>query len=146
MGRPAPAAAAASVLLLFLYAAAARALTVQEVAHELECPCDCPLVLEDCNMSCGLDWKDEIGEAIKAGKTKDEIIRDFMDRYGEACRITPMRRIRGKIYQYTRGFDTMDWVVLWGGAALWTAALFAGVALLVRRFSKKKEGSKEGSD
>lgn len=120
------------------------AVTVQEVASELECPCDCPLVLEDCNMSCGLEWKDQIGEQIKAGKTKEEIVAAFIAKYGDACRITPTKRIRGKFYQYTRGFDTKEWVLLGTGATVWLLALFFGVFLLVRRFSRKKGGEKRG--
>src|SRR3990167_5907301 len=87
----------------------AHALTVQEVATDLACPCECPLVLEDCNMSCGLDWKDQIGEMLRAGKTKDEIIKTFIAKYGDECKITPIMRIQGKFFQYTRRFDTMDW-------------------------------------
>ncbi|MEE9614919.1 MAG: cytochrome c-type biogenesis protein CcmH [Thermodesulfobacteriota bacterium] len=124
----------------------AEAVTVQEVARELECPCDCPLVLEDCNMSCGLEWKGEIGEAIRAGKTKQEIVQDFIDRYGDACRITPIKRIKGKLYQYTRGFDTVDWVIFWGGVGAWVAVLFAGVFLVARKLVNRKGrgGEKEG--
>lgn len=129
---------------LFFLPAVSFSLTVQEVARELECPCDCPLVLEDCNMSCGLEWKEQIGEQIKAGKTKEEIVQAFIKKYGEACRITPTKRIRGKIYQYTRGFDTGDWVILGGGVGVWFLALFFGIFLLVRKFSRKKAGEKKG--
>ncbi|MBI5468526.1 MAG: cytochrome c-type biogenesis protein CcmH [Deltaproteobacteria bacterium] len=131
-------------VFVLLLPAVSLSVTVQEVASELECPCDCPLVLEDCNMSCGLEWKDQIGEQIKAGKTKEEIVGAFIAKYGDACRITPAKRIRGKFYQYTRGFDTGEWVLLAGGAAVWLLALFFGVFLLVRRFSKKKGGEKRG--
>lgn len=120
------------------------AVTVQEVAEELECPCDCPLVLEDCNMSCGLEWKDQIGEQIKAGKTKEEIVAAFIKKYGEACRITPTKRIRGKIFQYTRGFGPLQWTLVGTAALVWLLALFFGVYLLVRRFSRKKGGGNRG--
>lgn len=139
----------AVVLLSFVLLApsGAGAATVQEVARELECPCDCPLVLEDCNMSCGLGWKDEIGEKIKAGWTKDEIVKAFVAEHGAACRITPYKRMRGKIFQYTRGFDTKDWVILWGGVGVWGVAIFAGAFLVVRRFSgrKRDKGGERGS-
>lgn len=134
--------AAFSGAFVLLVPAVSLSVTVQEVASELECPCDCPLVLEDCNMSCGLEWKDQIGEQIKAGKTREEIVGAFIEKYGDACRITPSKRIRGKFYQYTRGFDTGEWALLAGGAAVWLLALFFGVFLLVRRFSKKKGGEK----
>lgn len=112
---------------------------INEVAKELACPCECPLVLEDCNMSCGLDWKDQIGEMLRTGKTKGEIIKAFIDKYGDECRITPVMRIQGKFFQYTRRFDTMDWVLLWGGVAVSAGALFLGIYMVVRRFLKKRE-------
>lgn len=116
------------------------------MASELECPCECPLVLEDCNMSCGLSWKDEIGEKIKAGMTKDGIISDFVKRYGDACRITPAKRIRGKFYQYTRGFGTKEWAAVAAAGGLWAAAMFTAVYLVVRRLSRRKEnGGRDGA-
>lgn len=111
---------------------------INEIARELACPCECPLVLEDCNMSCGLDWKDQIGEMLRQGKTKEEIIQAFIAKYGDACRITPVQRIHGKFYQYTRRFDTQDWVIFWAVIGGTAAGLFSGIFLVVRRFTKKK--------
>ena len=129
------------VLLLTAYCllpTSSYALTVQEVAEDLACPCECPLVLEDCNMSCGLDWKDQIGQMISQGKTKEEIIKYFIDKYGDDAKITPMQRIRGKFFKYTRAFDTIDWVIFWTVAGIWLASLFIGVYLITRRFLAKK--------
>ena len=123
--------------LLFL-PAPAHALTVQEVAADLACPCECPLVLEDCNMSCGLDWKDQIGQMIKEGKTKEEIIRHFIDKYGDEARITPVQRIKGKFFKYTRGFDTRDWVLAGAIIVVWLAVIFLGVYIITRRLLHKK--------
>ena len=53
-----------TTLLCLLAASNVEALTVAEVAEDLACPCQCPLILKDCNMSCGLTWKNEIGELI----------------------------------------------------------------------------------
>jgi len=114
------------------------ALTVQEVAADLACPCECPLVLEDCNMSCGLDWKDQIGQMIKEGKTKEEIIRHFIDKYGDEARITPVQRIKGKFFKYTRGFDTKDWVLAGAIIVIWLAVIFLGVYIITRRLLHKK--------
>ena len=114
------------------------ALTVQEVAADLACPCECPLVLEDCNMSCGLDWKDQIGQMIKEGKTKEEIIRHFIDKYGDEARITPVQRIKGKFFKYTRGFDTRDWVLAGAIIVIWLAVIFLGVYIITRRLLHKK--------
>ena len=48
----------------------AFALTVNEVVRDLACPCICPLVLEDCNMTCGLDWKEEVGKRKGQGEER----------------------------------------------------------------------------
>jgi len=112
---------------------AALALTVGEVARDLACPCECPLILEDCNMTCGLDWKAEIGEMIKNGKTKQQIMDYFIASYGEEARLTTMQKINGKVYQYTRGFGTMDWILLWSGVGLWALVLIGGIYFGVRQ-------------
>lgn len=118
---------------LLLYAAPASALTVRDVAEDLACPCICPLILEDCNMTCGLDWKDQIGEQIKAGLGKQQIIDKFVAEHGESAILTPLQRLEGKLYQYTRGFGHLDWAVLWAGVAIWLGLLFAGFYFGVRK-------------
>lgn len=119
--------------VLFLGLRPAFALTVNEVVRELACPCICPLVLEDCNMTCGLDWKEEVGEKIKAGMGKQEIIDDFVSRYGESARLTTIQMIEGKLFQYTRSFGTMEWAVLWGGIVIWIVLLFGVFYLGVKK-------------
>ena len=85
-------------------------------------------------MTCGLDWKEEIGEMIKAGKTKQEIMAYFIATYGEEARLTTLQKIDGKIYQYTRGFGTTDWVMLWAGVGFWALILIGGIYYGVRRY------------
>lgn len=118
----------------------ASALTVNEVVKDLACPCECPLVLEDCNMTCGLEWKNEVGEMINKGMTKQQIIDYFVGKYGDEARITAAQRIRGKVYQYTRSFDTADWVLLWAGLIVWVLLMFFGVYVGVKKlfFSKSQ--------
>ena len=111
----------------------AFALTVNEVVKDLACPCECPLVLEDCNMTCGLEWKNEVGEMISKGMTKQQIMDYFIGKYGDDARITPMQRIQGKIYQYTRSFDTSDWVLLWAGLLVWVLLMFIGIFIGVKK-------------
>lgn len=94
-------------------------------------------------MSCGLDWKNKIGEKIAEGKTKNEIVGDFFSKYGDACKITPLQRINGKFFQYTRAFGTMEWVIFWSVIVLWTGAIFLGIYLLVRKALKKKSSEPE---
>lgn len=120
-------------LALLWWSASAGAISVNEVAKDLACPCECPLVLEDCNMTCGLEWKNEIGEMIARGMTKQQIIDDFIARYGEDARITPLQRINGKIYQYTRSFDDLEWGLLWTGLAFWASLMFLGIYVGVKK-------------
>jgi len=116
----------------------ALALTVNEVVVDLACPCECPLVLSDCNMSCGLKWKDDVGKLINKGMSKKEIIDYFVAKHGEAARITPLQRIQGKIYQYTRSFGALDWGLLWGGLAVWVALMFFGIYMGIKRITRDK--------
>jgi cytochrome c-type biogenesis protein CcmH/NrfF len=111
----------------------ALALTVNEVAKDLAGPCECPLILEDCNMTCGLEWKNQVGEMINQGMSKQQIVDYFIGKYGDEARITPVQRIRGKIYQYTRSFDTMDWALLWTGLAVWVFLMFYGIYVGVKK-------------
>lgn len=122
--------------MVVAYAAApspAFALTVNEVVKDLACPCECPLILEDCNMTCGLEWKNEVGEMISQGMTKQQIMDYFIGKYGDDARITPTQRIQGKVYQYTRSFDTSDWVLLWAGLITWILLMFFGIYVGVKK-------------
>jgi len=114
------------------------ALTVSEVVKDLACPCECPLILEDCNMSCGLKWKEEVGEQIKKGMTKDQIMEYFIAKYGDNARLTPLQRIHGKIYQYTRSFDVIDWTLLWTGLIGWISLMFFGIYISIKKLSLNK--------
>ena len=130
-----------SLLMAITYVAtpsSAFALTVNEVVKDLACPCECPLVLEDCNMTCGLEWKNQVGEMINKGMTKQQILDYFIGKYGDEARITPIQRIHGKIYQYTRSFDTSDWVLLWAGLIVWVFLMFFGVYFGVKKLFLNK--------
>lgn len=135
---------AALLLGLLLAPSSASALTVHDVAKDLACPCECPLVLSDCNMTCGLTWKAEVGEMIAKGMTKQQIIDYFIQTYGEAARLTTLQKINGKVFQYTRGFGAMDWTLLWAGVGLWALVLFAGFYFGIRRLFRNKGAIPEG--
>jgi len=128
-------------IILIAIPTSSFALTVNEVVKDLACPCECPLVLEDCNMTCGLEWKNEVGEMINKGMTKQQIMDYFIGKYGDDARITASQRIRGKIYQYTRSFDTTDWVLLWAGLIVWILLMFVGVYIGVKKlfFNKPQD-------
>ena len=70
---------------------------------------------------------------IAAGMTKQEVMDYFIETYGEEARLTTVQKIEGKVYQYTRGFGTMEWVVLWTGVGIWAVLLFVGFYLGVRK-------------
>ncbi len=123
-----------TTLLCLLAASNVEALTVAEVAEDLACPCQCPLILKDCNMSCGLTWKNEIGELINKGMTKQEIMDYFISTHGDNARLTTRQKLEGKIYQYTRSFGTLDWIMLWLGIATWVIILVVSIYLGVRQF------------
>jgi len=99
--------------------------TVMGVSHSLACPCECPMVLEDCHMSCGLQWKNNIGDKLMAGMTKDEIMAYFYKRYGGEALLTPAQRMKGKWYQVSRGGYPVKDMALFGAVTLvWTALVY----------------------
>ncbi|MDH4099464.1 MAG: cytochrome c-type biogenesis protein CcmH [Nitrospirota bacterium] len=130
-----------SVLLVgVVYAAkyvlipAGGAETVMGISHDLACPCECPMVLEDCHMSCGLSWKDSIGMKLKAGLGRDEITAYFYKRYGDEALLNPVQRLYGKWYQFTRGgFPLVDsllvvgLVLIWGGVVYYVIIWLKGM-------------------
>lgn len=132
-----------SALAAFMLTApgGAFALSVGEVVKDLACPCVCPLVLEDCNMTCGLEWKEEVGNLIKKGMTKQEIIDHFIAAYGEDARLTTLQKIQGKTWQFTRGFSNTEWAMLWAGVGFWVLVLFLGIYAGVRKLRSKADAA-----
>ncbi len=92
-------------------------------------------------MTCGLEWKNQVGELINKGMSKQQIIDYFIAKYGDESRITPLQRIHGKIYQYTRSFDNADWALLWTGLIVWIFLMFLGVYIGVKKllFNKSQD-------
>ena len=99
--------------------------SVMGVSHSLACPCECPMVLEDCHMSCGLQWKNNIGDKLMAGMTKDEIMAYFFKRYGGEAMLTPAQRMEGKWYQVSRGgYPVKDMVLFVLVTLVWSALAY----------------------
>jgi len=99
--------------------------TVMGVSHSLACPCECPMVLEDCHMSCGLDWKNNIGAKLKAGLTKSDIEAYFFKKYGNEAMLTPLERLSGKWYQITRGgYPAKDFVLFAAIILVWSFVVY----------------------
>jgi len=108
--------------------------SVMGVSHSLACPCECPMVLEDCHMSCGLQWKDQIGAKLMVGMTKDDIVGYFYKRYGTEALLTPAQRLSGKWYEVSRGGYPLKDMVLFGLiVAVWTALVYTGLMIAVEK-------------
>lgn len=118
----------------YTFWSSAKADTVAGISHDLACPCECPMVLEDCHMSCGLEWKDMIGQKLKAGLTRDEVNQYFFKRYGKAAMLTPIQRLHGKWYQLTRkGFPVKEGSLLLGIVLVWGGVLYLIITTLMGR-------------
>lgn len=114
--------------------------SVMGISHSLACPCECPMVLEDCHMSCGLEWKNVIASQLKVGLGKDDVVAYFYKRYGSEALLTPTQRIAGKWYQITRGgFPAKDMALFAMIVLVWTALLYVlAMALYEKLFVNNK--------
>lgn len=109
--------------------------SVMGVSHSLACPCECPMVLEDCHMSCGLSWKNIIGVKLKSGMAKDEITSYFYKRFGDDALLTPAQRVAGKWYQITRGGYPVKDMILFGLiVVVWTWLLYSVIMLVAEKY------------
>lgn len=75
------------VLIAMLNEAAAQ--TVEDISKSLMCPCGCGKILDGCYCTTAIDLKSEIEQALAEGKTKDQIIADFQEDYGDQILVTP---------------------------------------------------------
>ncbi len=126
----------------FIFLNKANDSTVMGVSHSLACPCECPMVLEDCHMSCGLEWKDLIGSQLMAGMAKPQIEAYFYKRYGTEALLTPAQRLAGKWYEVTRGGYPLKDIVLFGLIVMvWTALLYLLMVMLAEKLTAKSKAA-----
>jgi cytochrome c-type biogenesis protein CcmH len=79
-------------------------LTRDEVSAELICQCGCGMTLLNCNhIDCPspIPMRKIIDDKIKAGFTKEKIIQDFVDEYGEVVLAAPPKS----------GFNLYAWII-----------------------------------
>ena len=120
----------------------ASADTVMGISHDLACPCECPMVLEDCHMSCGMEWKNMIGKRLMAGANKDDIERYFFKRFGKESMLTPLQRMQGKWYQITRGGYPLGDIMLFIAILLvWSGVLYLILNGVIDFLKKRKTAS-----
>ncbi|GIW43028.1 MAG: hypothetical protein KatS3mg077_0310 [Candidatus Binatia bacterium] len=99
----------------------------QEIEESLTCQCGCGLTVHSCNhVDCGsaIPLRKEIREQMALGKTKEQILAYFEQKYGEKILSSPT----------TRGFNLLAWLTPF------FAVLFGGVLVgwTLRKWSKRK--------
>ena len=120
----------------YIFVTSAADNTVLGVSHALACPCECPMVLEDCHMSCGLEWKDLIGHQLKSGMQKANIVGYFYKRYGRESLLTPVQRLSGKWYEVSRGgYPVKDIALFVLIILVWTAIVYSVLLMLLEKTS-----------
>jgi cytochrome c-type biogenesis protein CcmH len=74
---------------------------VNHIAQRLYCPV-CPNErLDACQTSACASWREDIRRQLEAGQTEDEIVADFVRRYGERAAGTPLDPTLRAISIYT---------------------------------------------
>ena len=94
----------------------------KDVAGELRCPTCTGLSVLDSDASFSVQIKDQVDEQIKEGKSKDEILSFFVERYGPWILREPPKS----------GFNLMAW-------ATPIALLIAGPLLIWMFFLRRNE-------
>jgi cytochrome c-type biogenesis protein CcmH len=95
---------AALALLLVAVAPASAAPTFQELEEALTCQCGCGLTVHACNhLQCpsAIPLRREIRAQMALGKTKEQILAYFSDKYGEKILSSPT----------ASGFNLTAWVM-----------------------------------
>lgn len=109
---------AISLIAVFLLGASDDSSRMDRLGHRLMCVCSCSQILMECN-HVGCTYSDsmrhELGSAIDAGKSDDNILADFVGKYGNTVLAAPTHA----------GFDRVAWwmpyilFILGVGACLW---------------------------
>ena len=103
---------------------------VNEVAKKLSCPTCTGINVADCPTETCAQWRAKIGEMLVEGKTEQEILNYFADRYGDHVLQIPPKR----------GFFMLVWI-------LPVIAIIAGVvwlAYLMRGWSQRSAAATAG--
>jgi cytochrome c-type biogenesis protein CcmH len=107
--------------------------TVDGVASELMCQCGCSMTVATCieAMTCAMaeDMVADIQTQIDAGKSKGEILDDFVSQYGEAVLATPRKS----------GFSLTAWLTPFAALIVGAAVVSWAVWAWTRRRPLKSE-------
>lgn len=109
-------------IALTLFAADDLENRVREISDELRCPTCQAQSVKDSDAGLSLNMKNKIREMLKEGKSEEEILQFFVDRYGEWILRSPKKE----------GFNLLLWL-------LPAFLLLVVGALLVRSMLKRKQ-------
>ncbi len=62
---------------------------VNAIAKKLYCPVCENITLDTCGTAACADWRDQIRQELEQGRTEDQIIADFVQRFGDRVVGTP---------------------------------------------------------
>ncbi len=80
----------------------ARPPSIQDLEESLTCQCGCGLTVHSCNhvdCSSAIPLRKEIREQLEAGKSREQILRHFVEKYGEKILSAPT----------FQGFNVLAW-------------------------------------
>jgi cytochrome c-type biogenesis protein CcmH len=104
---------------------AAMATTVSEVEKHLMCTCGCTMALYTCECQTAVKMRAEIAGLIDSGMNKDQILKQYVARYGEKILSAPTKS----------GFNLTAWVLPFLVLGLATF----GVVKVVKKWSASRK-------
>ena len=112
--------------VLLLMGASDNTSRVEKLGHQMMCMCSCGQILMECN-HVGCTYSDtmrhELTAAVDAGKTDQEVLAMFVEKYGTTVLAAPTHR----------GFDRVAWILPYVALIVGVG----GVALIVRAWHKR---------
>lgn len=112
--------------ILLLMGASDNTSRVEKLGHQMMCMCSCGQILMECN-HVGCTYSDtmrhELTAAVDAGKTDQEVLAMFVEKYGTTVLAAPTHR----------GFDRVAWILPYVALIVGVG----GVALIVRTWHKR---------
>jgi len=112
-----------SFLVLAWTALLAGAVTLSDIEKQLMCMCGCGMVLSSCQCGTAEEFRAEIQAKLDQGIPPNQIIQDFVARYGETVLAAPTKS----------GFNLTAWVTPFVAVLLGLFTLFWIVRALAQR-------------
>jgi cytochrome c-type biogenesis protein CcmH len=90
---------------------------INDVARDLNCPTCAGINLEDCNTQTCFQWREQIGDLLAQGYSKQQVLDWYVDRYGEHVLQEPARRGAG-LYVWLLPIAAVAAGLIWLGLVL----------------------------